>query len=278
MLWVNLVMDTFGALALGTELPTPALLERKPYKRSASLISRPMWRSILCQSAFQLTMMFVLMFEGPRLFGVHHGISCFHYSMLKKSSGTWSASSNKRISNHLPQEPVVTCSDFKDMCSGKGYSRECYEETHTAVSSVGNFNQSFDFYHLKDFEERCLKCEEKDYTHGTIVFNTFVWCQLFNEYNARMLGNELNMMAGIHKSYMFIGVSIFTGLLQVMLVEVGGDFSKTTGLNVVQWFVCIALGSLSLVVGFLMRFISVTEDPESFANGCASNVSTKQEK
>merc|ERR1712000_77270 len=36
MLWVNLIMDTVGALALGTEKPTPSLLQRRPYKRNAS--------------------------------------------------------------------------------------------------------------------------------------------------------------------------------------------------------------------------------------------------
>ena len=35
---VNLIMDTMGALALGTESPTPDLLDRKPYKRSADLV------------------------------------------------------------------------------------------------------------------------------------------------------------------------------------------------------------------------------------------------
>merc|ERR1711871_1661657 len=61
MLWVNLIMDTMGALALGTEKPVPELLQRKPYKREAPLISWPMWRNILVQSAYQLTL-FVLMF------------------------------------------------------------------------------------------------------------------------------------------------------------------------------------------------------------------------
>ena len=31
MLWINLIMDTFGALALATEPPTEDLLKRKPY-------------------------------------------------------------------------------------------------------------------------------------------------------------------------------------------------------------------------------------------------------
>lgn len=42
MLWVNLIMDTMGALALGTEPPSSELLSRRPYKRNASLISNIM--------------------------------------------------------------------------------------------------------------------------------------------------------------------------------------------------------------------------------------------
>ena len=30
MLWVNLVMDSLASLALATEMPTDALLDRKP--------------------------------------------------------------------------------------------------------------------------------------------------------------------------------------------------------------------------------------------------------
>jgi magnesium-transporting ATPase (P-type) len=32
LLWVNLIMDTFAALALATEAPTEELLKRKPYQ------------------------------------------------------------------------------------------------------------------------------------------------------------------------------------------------------------------------------------------------------
>ena len=45
MLWVNLIMDTMGALALATELPTPQLLNRRPYPLDAPLISGLMWRN-----------------------------------------------------------------------------------------------------------------------------------------------------------------------------------------------------------------------------------------
>ena len=73
MLWVNLIMDTLGALALGTELPSMEVLNRRPYNRDASLVSRPMWRNILVQSAFQLILLCILMFAGPGLFDVPRG-------------------------------------------------------------------------------------------------------------------------------------------------------------------------------------------------------------
>jgi len=71
MLWVNLIMDTLGALALGTEPPSGTLLERHPYKRNTSLISRYMMRNILVQSLFQLVIFYYLLLgPGTEHFGV----------------------------------------------------------------------------------------------------------------------------------------------------------------------------------------------------------------
>jgi len=47
MLWINLIMDTFGALALATEPPTEELLKRKPYGRNDYIISPVMMKHIL---------------------------------------------------------------------------------------------------------------------------------------------------------------------------------------------------------------------------------------
>ena len=64
MLWVNLIMDTLASLALATELPTPELLERKPYGRTKALISRTMAKNILGQAVYQLLVTFGMMFYG----------------------------------------------------------------------------------------------------------------------------------------------------------------------------------------------------------------------
>ena len=64
MLWVNLIMDTLASLALATEMPTPELLLRKPYGRTKALISQTMWKNILGQAIYQLTILFGLMYFG----------------------------------------------------------------------------------------------------------------------------------------------------------------------------------------------------------------------
>lgn len=50
MLWVNLVMDTLGALALSTEPPADDILDRQPEDPNGQIISPVMWRNILCQA------------------------------------------------------------------------------------------------------------------------------------------------------------------------------------------------------------------------------------
>jgi len=46
MLWVNLIMDTFAALALATEPPDDDILERKPQPSSKSIVTEIMWRNV----------------------------------------------------------------------------------------------------------------------------------------------------------------------------------------------------------------------------------------
>lgn len=47
MLWVNLIMDTFAAMALASLPPSTSVMKEKPRPRSAFIISRPMWKSII---------------------------------------------------------------------------------------------------------------------------------------------------------------------------------------------------------------------------------------
>ncbi|EGG17786.1 P-type ATPase [Cavenderia fasciculata] len=94
--------------------------------------------------------------------------------------------------------------------------------------------------------------------HYTIIFNTFVFCQLFNEINARVLGNRMNPFKGITDNPIFIMVLIGTVIVQVIFVQFGDKVTSTVGLGY-EWIGCIIIGSLSLPLGFLLRMINIPE-------------------
>jgi magnesium-transporting ATPase (P-type) len=64
ILWVNLIMDSLGSLALATEPPTEDLLKRKPYGRTSPLVSLTMARNILGHAIYQLVILLTLVFVG----------------------------------------------------------------------------------------------------------------------------------------------------------------------------------------------------------------------
>ncbi len=47
MLWVNLIMDTFAAMALASLPPSSSVMKEKPRKRTAFIINHPMWKAII---------------------------------------------------------------------------------------------------------------------------------------------------------------------------------------------------------------------------------------
>lgn len=170
LLWVNLIMDTFAALALATDPPTPSILDRKPEPKSAPLITVNMWKMIIGQSIFQLIVTFILYFGGS----------------------------------------------------------------------------SFLSYHTQ---------RERDQLQ-TLVFNTFVWMQIFNQYNNRRLDNKLNILEGVHRNKFFIVIQFIIVGGQIIIIEFGGAAFSTKKLNKAQWGYSVVLGFLSVPVAILLRLIS----------------------
>lgn len=66
MLWVNLIMDTLGSLALATEPPSEDVLTRPPHSRDEYIISRTMFKHIVGQAVFQFIVIMVLVFAGEK--------------------------------------------------------------------------------------------------------------------------------------------------------------------------------------------------------------------
>lgn len=64
MLWVNIVMDTLAALALGGEPALDRYMDEKPKRRDESIVSKDMWSSLLTMGIY-LTAASILFLEHP---------------------------------------------------------------------------------------------------------------------------------------------------------------------------------------------------------------------
>ncbi|KAJ8245299.1 hypothetical protein GJAV_G00269310 [Gymnothorax javanicus] len=91
--------------------------------------------------------------------------------------------------------------------------------------------------------------------HYTIVFNTFVMMQLFNEVNARKIHGERNVFEGIFNNPIFCSIVLGTFIIQIVIVQFGGKPFSCVGLTVDQWLWCIFLGMGCLLWGQLISTI-----------------------
>ena len=171
LLWVNLIMDTFAALALATDAPTEKILDRKPTPKRAALITTNMWKMIIGQAIYQLVITFVLYFAGSSILG--------------------------------------------------------YSKSDSVLQTELN----------------------------TIVFNTFVWMQIFNEFNNRRLDNKLNIFEGVHRNAFFIVINIIMVAGQIMIIFVGGAAFQIKRIDGTQWAICILCALPCLLWAVVLRYI-----------------------
>jgi Ca2+-transporting ATPase len=88
-----------------------------------------------------------------------------------------------------------------------------------------------------------------------LIFNTFVWMQIFNQYNNRRLDNKFNILEGITRNWFFIGINVVMIGGQVMIIFIGGQAFSVKELNGIQWAISIILGAISLPVAVIIRLI-----------------------
>ncbi|XP_072341053.1 plasma membrane calcium-transporting ATPase 1 isoform X1 [Scyliorhinus torazame] len=91
--------------------------------------------------------------------------------------------------------------------------------------------------------------------HYTIVFNTFVMMQLFNEVNARKIHGERNVFDGIFNNLIFCSIVLGTFLIQIVIIQFGGKPFSCTKLTADKWLWCIFLGMGTLLWGQLIATI-----------------------
>ena len=94
MLWVNLIMDTFAAMALASLPPSQSVMRDKPRSRSAFIINQPMWKSIIGTGGIFFLILLVLLyyFEHTKItcltqignvpIGVNTGLTPYELSLF----------------------------------------------------------------------------------------------------------------------------------------------------------------------------------------------------
>lgn len=89
----------------------------------------------------------------------------------------------------------------------------------------------------------------------TIVFNTFVWMQIFNEFNNRRLDNKFNVFEGLLRNNFFIFINFLMVGLQVTIIYVGGKaFSIVSGgISGEQWALSVVLAVLCMPSAVAVR-------------------------
>lgn len=106
------------------------------------------------------------------------------------------------------------------------------------------------------------KVEKYEHTqkmlHYTIIFQVFVFMQIFNLINSRKIEkDELNVFKNFLNNPWFIVIFVLTIGIQMVLVELGGTAVKTYALNMQQNIVCLAIGATELIWGLILKFLPI---------------------
>ncbi|XP_039656563.1 plasma membrane calcium-transporting ATPase 3b isoform X3 [Perca fluviatilis] len=97
--------------------------------------------------------------------------------------------------------------------------------------------------------------------HYTIIFNTFVLMQLFNEINARKIHGERNVFDGIFANPIFCAIVLGTFAVQIVIVQWGGTPFSCAPLNVEQWLWCLFVGVGELLWGQVIATVPTARLP-----------------
>ncbi|KAJ7837021.1 Ca-transporting ATPase [Mycena olivaceomarginata] len=168
LLWINIIMDTFAALALATDPATESLLNRKPDKKTMPLFSTEMYKQILFQSTYQIIFTLVFHFAGLEIL-------------------------------------------------------EAAKKNNLIVQ--------------------------------TLVFNAFVFAQIFNSVNCRRLDRNLNIFEGILQNWYFISIILIEIGGQILIVFIGGTAFQVTPIGAREWGIALTLGIVPIPLGALIRLL-----------------------
>uniref|UniRef100_A0A336KVS7 Calcium-transporting ATPase n=1 Tax=Culicoides sonorensis TaxID=179676 RepID=A0A336KVS7_CULSO len=103
--------------------------------------------------------------------------------------------------------------------------------------------------------------------HFTVIFNTFVFMTLFNEFNARKIHGQRNIFEGIFTNPIFYSIWITTVVSQVVIVQYGKMAFSTKALTLEQWLWCLMFGVGTLLWGQIVTTVPTKKLPKLLSWG-----------
>ena len=259
MLWVNLIMDSLGSLALATEPPYEELLNRAPTRRNESMINGKMWKHIVMQSLIQIILLIIFYLIAPEF--------------IKEDNLVRSAE-NKIIQFCYTKYPgkdtdhIIYGTEIKWVIEGKlknQYKHYCgsYSNRPTLADAYLEYVKS-----------------NSATTHMCLIFNIFVFYTLFNQFNCRVIDDSLNIFIRINRSLLFPLICLLEMALQVVIIFVGNSpfHIVSSGLTGTQWGICIGFSAITFVVSIITKFIPVDRLIDNYLDKKAREEELEEEK
>ena len=254
MLWINLIMDSLGSLALATEDPSDELLYRKPHTKREYIISPRMWKHILIQSLCQFTLVLLMYLYAPFIIEETHPTRLYMINQLENCFGDFVAETSTfkhhQVKHYIMDgkksswDPLVHIRRNLD-------PRVClfFDTTQFQPKQIQNLFEAFKWY-TAEYGNTC---------HMTMIFNTFVLYSLFNQINCRVIDDSLNIFKRICGNWLFVVITVVEFVCQVVIVQYGGLVFKCCvgGLTMSQWMWCVGLASITFVISFMVKFVKI---------------------
>ncbi|NNE74465.1 MAG: calcium-translocating P-type ATPase, PMCA-type [Acidimicrobiales bacterium] len=95
-----------------------------------------------------------------------------------------------------------------------------------------------------------------DIARTSVVFNVFVFLQVFNAFNARTVRPRRNPFAELASNTSFLFIIGLIILSQVVIMLIGGSVFDTQNLTANQWLWSVLIGATVLPMGFVVRRIA----------------------
>ena len=248
MLWVNLIMDSLGSLALATEPPYDELLNRKPTNRKESIINGRMWKHIILQSIFEIIILVTLYLAAPKFVPENKGNMIEAIDILRKC---------------YPELPGNQKHEGDSYYILYGVKDEWSKNVNLTINSTDC--KITDRPTLADAYDYVMG-EYGGTTHMTLIFDTFVIYTLFNQVNCRIIDDSLNTFKRITKGCMFLIVTGFELLMQILISQFGYKIFKCVlwGLSFKQWLICLGLSITTMVLNLIIKFIPLEKVIDPF--------------